>query len=85
MKCRPRRNGDIGPTPDRPSHSTARDKGLIHPTPHCVRRGPGCFVVEFNAAAACEALPRGIRLLQTAIIIVNAGSQLPVSVHLLIV
>ena len=39
MKCRPRRGRDIGPTPDRPSHSSAGDKGLIHPTPHCVRRG----------------------------------------------
>ena len=35
----PPQGNNIGPTPDRPSHSTARDKGLIHPTPHCVRRG----------------------------------------------
>jgi len=55
MKCRPRKGFDIGPTPDRPSHSSARDKGLIHPTPHCVRRGAACFVVPFNAAAAREA------------------------------
>jgi len=41
MKCRPRRGRDIGPTRDRPSHSTARDQGLIHPTPHSVRRRPG--------------------------------------------
>ena len=45
----------MGPMPDRPSHSTARDKGLIHPAPHCVRRGMACIVVAFEAAAAREA------------------------------